>query len=106
MIPITLAVAAKWVEEQQSRILAEGVALTPHQAFDAHLARVKDSSQVRLLKIDFIPTPEDSVLRKANETFGLVSPIAAGITLGYGIYIREDMWGDRTRPCWTIGTLR
>jgi hypothetical protein len=99
MIPIALAVAvplaAKWVEEQQQRILAEGVVLTPHQAFDAHLAGVKDPGRVRLLKVDFIPTPQDPVLRKANEMFGLVSPVTAGITLGYGIYIRDDMWGDR-----------
>ena len=99
MVPLalTLAVplAAQWVEEQQKRILAQGVALTPHQAFDAHLAGVKDPGKVRLLKTDFIPLPEDPILRKANEVFGLVSPVTAGITFGCGIYIREDLWGDR-----------
>lgn len=99
MIPITLAVglplATKWVEEQERRILAEGVPLTPHQAFDAHLAGVKEPARVRLLKVDFIPTPTHPILRQANDIVGLVSPVTAGITFGYGIYIRDDLWGDR-----------
>lgn len=99
MIPVALSIAlplaTNWVEEQEKRILAEGVPLTPHQAFDAHLVGVKNPGKVRLLKIDFIPLPENTVLRKANDFFNLVSPVTAGITFGYGIYIREDMWGDR-----------
>lgn len=99
MIPIILTVgiplATKWVEEQQSRILSEGVPLTSHQAFDAYLVGVKEPARVRLLRVDFIPTPEDPVLREANDRVGLVSPVTAGITFGYGIYIRDDMWGDR-----------
>ena len=99
MIPFALSalvpLAATWVEEQQARILAAGVALTPQQSFDAHLVGVKDPGKVRLLKMDFIPLPENPVLRKANELFKLVSPVTAGITFGYGIYIRDDSWGDR-----------
>lgn len=99
MIPFALSVvvplAATWVEEQQARILTEGVALTPHQAFDAHLAGVKNPDKVRLLKTEFIPLPKNPVLRKANELFKLVSPVTAGITFGYGIYIRDGLWGDR-----------
>ena len=99
MLPIALKLvlplATKWLNEQQRRILAEGVPLTAHQAFDAHLAGVKDPTKVRVLKVDFIPMPEDPILRKANELVGLVSPVTAGITFGYGIYIRDDLWDDR-----------
>ena len=99
MIPFAIKavvpLATKWVEEQQRRILAEGVPLTAHQAFDAHLVGVKDPKSVRLMKVDLIPVPEDTLLRKANEVVGLVSPFTAGITFGYGIYIREDLWDDR-----------
>ncbi len=94
-LSVALPLATQWVEEQEKRILTEGVPLTPHQAFDAHLVGVKNPAKVRLLKTDFIPLPENVVLRKANELFNLVSPVTAGITFGYGIYIREDMWGDR-----------
>jgi len=99
MIPLILTLglplATKWVEEQQERILREGIPLTLQQAFDAHLVGVKETTRVRLLQVDFIPTPEDPILRRANEQFGLVSPVTAGITFGYGIYIREDLWDDR-----------
>lgn len=99
MIPFALAaavpLATKWVEEQQRRILAEGIPLTAHQAFDAHLVGVKEPKRVRLMKVELIPVPEDMLLRKANEIVELVSPYTAGITFGYGIYIREDLWDDR-----------
>lgn len=94
-LSLVVPLAASWVEEQQASILAKGVALTPHQAFDAHLVGVKHPEKVRLLRTDFIPLPENPVLRKANERFNLVSPVTAGITFGYGIYIRKDLWNDR-----------
>ena len=86
MVPLALTVAvplgAQWVEEQQKRILAEGVALTPHQAFDAHLAGVKDPGKVRLLKTDFIPVSEDPILSKANEV----------VWFGVAGYCRDYLW--------------
>ena len=39
--------------------------------------------------------PENPILRAAAETTGLLSPFTIGLTLRYGIYIREDSWGDR-----------
>ena len=92
---LVVPLATKWVDGQERRILAEGVPLTAHQAFDAHLAGVKDPAKVRLLKVDFIPPPEDPILQKANELVHLVLPGTAGITFGYGIYIRDDRWDDR-----------
>jgi len=95
IMTVGLPLATKWVEEEQQRILAEGVPLTPHQAFDAHLVGVKDLKKVRLLKVDFIPLPSNPILRRINDSVGLVSPVTAGITFGYGIYIRDDLWDDR-----------
>lgn len=95
ILTAALPLATAWVEEQQARILAQGTPLTPHQRFDAHLAGVKSSASVRLLRVDFVPIPTNPILRKANDLFGLVSPVTAGITFGHGIYIRDDMWGDR-----------
>ena len=92
---LVLPLAVKWAQAQEERILAEGFPLSVRQAFDAHLAGVKRPELVRLLKVDFMPVPEDMVLRKANELVGLISPVTAGITFGYGIYIRDDLWDDR-----------
>jgi hypothetical protein len=95
LLTVALPIATAWVEEQQAFILKEGVPLTDHQCFDAHLVGVKEPKRVRLMKVDYIPLPTHPVLAKANELVGLVSPVTAGITFGYGIYIRDDMWGDR-----------
>ena len=95
LLTVALPVATAWVEEQEAIILRDGVPLTNHQCFDAHLVGVKGPQRVRLMKVDFIPTPTHPVLAKANELVGLVSPLTAGITFGRGIYIRADLWGDR-----------
>lgn len=94
-IPLVLPLAARWVKQQEQRILREGVPLSPHQSFDAHLVGVRNPSTVRLLAIDQIPLPGDPVLRRANTLVKLVAPTTAGITLGYGIYVREDLRDDR-----------
>lgn len=94
-LTVGLPLATKWVEKQERRILAEGVPLTPHQAFDGYLAGVKATARIRLLKVDCIPLPDDPILRRANDLMGLVSPFTAGITFGHGIYVRADRWGDR-----------
>ena len=92
---LILPLATRWVHEQEQRIVSEGILLAPNEAFLAHLAGVRNPEKVRLMHVDFIPMPEDTVLRKANELVNLVSPVTAGITFGYGIYIRDDIWGDR-----------
>ncbi|HWA27090.1 MAG TPA: hypothetical protein VG734_15640 [Lacunisphaera sp.] len=45
--------------------------------------------------MEFIPVPTHPVLAKANAMVSLVSPVTAGITFGHGIYIRDDLWGNR-----------
>src|SRR3954471_4800779 len=90
-----LPLATAWVEAHEETILANGVPLTAHQAFDAHLAGVKNPQRVRVMKTEFIPPPANPILARANDELGLVSPMTAGITFGFGIYLREDMWGDR-----------
>ncbi len=90
-----LPLATAWVEAHEAIILEHGVPLTAHQAFDAHLAGVKNPQRVRVMKVDFIPLPANPVLARANEELNLVSPLTAGITFGRGIYLREDLWDDR-----------
>ena len=95
LLTVALPLATRWVEEQQAIILRDGVPLTNRQCFDAHLVGVKEPARVRLLRVDFIPTPEHPVLAKANDMVGLVGPLTAGLTFGRGIYIRHDLWDDR-----------
>jgi hypothetical protein len=90
-----LPLAAAWVEEHEARILESGVALNPSQLSDARRVGVAQPERVRLLTVASIPSPEESVLRAAAEATGLVSPLTAGLSLRYGIYVRRDFAADR-----------
>lgn len=90
-----LPLAVAWAEEQEQRILATGVALTPSQFSDARHVGVAHPELVRLLPAASIPVPEHPLLRAAGDATGLVSPFTAGLTLRYGIFIRSDVCDDR-----------
>jgi len=90
-----LHLAAAWVEQQEARILASGVGLTPAQLSDARQVGVAHPERVRLLGVASIPIPEHPALRAAGELTGFISPFTAGLTLRYGIYIRSDFIDDR-----------
>ncbi len=38
--------------------------------------------------------PQNPALKMAAEATGLLSPLTAGLTLRYGIFIRVDCWGQ------------
>ena len=90
-----LPLACAWAEQQEARILRQGVALTPEQLDDACHVGISHPERVRLLKVDEIPMPSDPILRAAAEMTGLLSPLTCGLTLQYGIFIRTDCWSER-----------
>lgn len=91
-----LPLACAWAEEQEQTILRDGAPLSPDQAVDARWIGVSHPERVRLLSVDRIPVPAHPGLRRAAEHTGLISSMTIGLTLRYGIFIREDLWGDRS----------
>jgi len=89
-----LPLASAWAGEQETHILATGRPLTPAQLADAGRLGVSHPARVRLLPVAAIPPPDDPILRAAGEATGLISPLTAGLTLRYGIYIRRDCLED------------
>src|SRR5262249_34692343 len=51
--------------------------------------------RVRVLLVGSIPRPEDPALQSACARLELLGPDTAGLTLGYGIYIRRSLGADR-----------
>ena len=49
---------------------------------------------VRILAVSEIPLPEQDDLREAAGTFGLITRDTAGLTLGHGIFVRNDCLKD------------
>lgn len=87
--------ACNWVEEQEALILKKGISLNANQKIDAHLIGIKDIEKVRLLKVERMPTPDNSKLEEAMKTTGLSSPNTIGTAYRYGVYIRADFWENR-----------
>jgi hypothetical protein len=91
-----LPLAVRWAEEQEAVILREGVPLTENLLKDARQIGVSQPEKVRLRVVETVPLPEDPALQAAAEMTGLLSPLTAGLTLRYGIFIRADCWGLRS----------
>lgn len=85
-----------WAQNQESYILQNGVALSPDEAATALQIGVGHPQRVRLLRVPQVPMPQDAVLRAAAEQAGLVSDHTAGMALRLGIFIRDDVWNNRS----------
>ncbi|MCD6051663.1 MAG: hypothetical protein K0Q55_3072 [Verrucomicrobia bacterium] len=95
MFKMLLPLACTWAEEQETMILRDGVPLTAKLLADARAIGVKQPERVRLRVVEEVPMPTNPLLKSAAEETGLLSPLTAGLTLRYGIFIRADCWGDR-----------
>lgn len=84
--------ASTWVEKQEAIILANGVPLPEKQISIASKIGIKNIYKIRLLQVELIPEPEDSILNEASKSIGFISGDTLGIAYRYGIYIRHDFW--------------
>ena len=87
-------VASEWVEGQENFILSNGVMLNATQTYLASKIGIVEIEKIRLLKVDKIPSPVNSILSLAVSNLGLISENTIGITFRHGIYIRSDYWQD------------
>ena len=87
--------AIAWAEARSSEILASGVPLSDFGRRLAHLAGVTRPERVRVTEVATIPLPDDPELREATLAAGLLGPDTIGLTLGYGIYIKEGHRSNR-----------
>ena len=90
-----LPLAHAWAAEQERAILESGIALTESQLADARLIGVLQPERVRLLRVAQIPTPADPALAQVVAAAGFISPVATGLAVRYGIFIRDNCWGQR-----------
>ena len=90
-----LPFAVKWAEHGQATILGQGQQLSVAQQNDARFAGVVHPEEVRVLIVNKVPQPEEGLLRTVNDMVQFVGPHTAGLTLGYGIFIRADCADNR-----------
>src|SRR5207249_3605888 len=69
----------------------------PLNQFGYDLARragVTRPESVRILAVTEILPPEEDDLRRASSEFGVITAATAGLTLGHGIFVRQDYLQD------------
>ena len=90
-----LPLASKWAAAVEARILREGVPLSEEGLADAAALGVSGPERVRLLALVRVPTPFNLTLRTSAAAIRFLTPATCGLALRYGIFVRNDYWGDR-----------
>jgi hypothetical protein len=88
--------AVAWTQAQEAMMLEKGVPLDEWEQDAARRLGIAQADRVRLLSVRQIPLPADAVLCAAAQRVGLVSEQSLGMSLGYGIFVREDFWRQRS----------
>jgi len=88
--------AAAWAQQQEEFMLRHSAAfiLVPQVQEIARRAGVQRPETVRLLAVPEIPLPEEADLREAAGALGLIAPGTAGLTIGHGVFVRQDCLKD------------
>lgn len=82
-------------KEQEQKILMNGTPLSDSQIEDAKIIPVNHPEKVKLLRVNHIPLPEDPELKFALQALQIITPNTRGLTLQYGIFIKNDCWNNR-----------
>jgi hypothetical protein len=87
--------ACQWAKDQEQFILASGAPLGPGHIADARRAGVQNVSRIKILVVDRIPLPDNIDLAEAARRADIITDASRAVTIGHGIIIRADCWGDR-----------
>jgi hypothetical protein len=93
-IEMLLPLATAWAVEQEKVALREGVPLNAAEQNRAHQLGVRNPEQVRVLCVQQIPQPTHPLLQAASRSGRFSPAVPCGLALRYGIFVREDRWGD------------
>ena len=85
-----MPLACKWAAEQEQNICRSGLALTSELFVVAKKVGVQVPDKIRIAVINAVPVPSHPLLQSACTATGLITPDTIGLTLRYGIFIRQD----------------
>lgn len=84
--------AVSWAKEHSQRIVQNGEPLDVMELETAIKTGVAHPERVRIFVVETIPFPEERELQKTANEFNLLGEDTAGLTLGYGIYVRTGCY--------------
>jgi hypothetical protein len=93
-LPKLAPLAVTWAEHLATSADAKGTRLTAPLEQLARRAGVREPEKIRIVVRDEIPLPEDPVLKAAALSVGLSQGDAAGMTLGYAVFLRRGYEND------------
>jgi hypothetical protein len=86
---------AIWAQQKEQEILQVGIPLSESQLLDAKLIPIMKPEKVRILKVSAIPLPDDPEVKFAAQAIKLITPHTPGLSVRYGIFLRDDYWHNR-----------
>jgi hypothetical protein len=92
---LILPTACLWAKWQEAAIIRRGIPLPESLLNDARKIGVRNPERVRLQAVPLVPGGMPRWLRAIATPLGLCSPLTAGMSLRYGIFIRTDCCGDQ-----------
>jgi hypothetical protein len=95
LLPLALPFAAAWVEWHERRILRSGIPLSATGLADAARMGVVHPEKIRLMQVSRIPVLNSPLMKTLSRLIPSISANTVGLSLRYGIYIREPWEGDR-----------
>ncbi|MDP0490072.1 MAG: hypothetical protein Q7Q71_03350 [Verrucomicrobiota bacterium JB023] len=95
LVRLILPFVIHWARKEEQRALENGEKLSHQSLADATMLGVKEPERIRLLKVARMPFPSNALLDRLSEWAGLAPQATCGLSLRYGLFIREDQWGDR-----------
>jgi len=89
VLPSLMPKAIAWAETQYAAITLAGQPLNDADRSLAQSVGVARPEMIRVLEVPALALPEDPELAQAAVASGLLGPAMAGLTLGYGVFIRR-----------------
>ena len=93
-LPLLAPKAIAWAQGLAAKADATGAALSPALLAVARHAGVRAPQKIRIVVTDEIPLPDDPTLKGAAVSVGLSQSDAAGMTLGYAVFLRRGYEND------------
>jgi hypothetical protein len=93
-LPRLAPLAVAWAQHLAANAATEGTRLTAPLEEIARRAGVRAPEKIRIVVRDEIPLPDDPVLKGAALSVGLSQGDAAGMTLGYAVFLRRGYESD------------
>jgi hypothetical protein len=93
-LPLLAPRAVTWAQGMAEKAAHAGVPLSPALEALARRAGVREPERIRIVVLDEIPLPQEPLLKAAALKVGLSSSDAAGMTLGFAVFLRRGYEKD------------